>query len=525
VSLRERIGDLFGGEDRVNLTDGGIGKPLFVLALPIVVTNLLQTAYNLADTFWLGQYSTEALAAISFAFPMVFLLISLGLGVAVAGSVLVAQNTGAGDARGAEYAASQTVAFALVASVLLGAAGYLFVDDLLVIFGASPGVLEAATAYMRIISLGLPFVFGFFVFISLMRGYGDTITPMLVMLGTVILNVAIDPFLINGWWLSPELGIEGAAYATVFSRGLAMVVGLGIMFHGTRGVRIRLGDMVPDLAYSRKMLRIGVPASIEGTGRAASVNALLIIVGAFSTPVVAGFGIGIRVFSVVFLPAIAVARAVETMAGQNIGAGQPDRAELAADFAAKVMFLVLGCLGALVFLVPEPIVAVFTDDPAVLGTGAEFLRYVSLTFGFIGVLRAYTGAFRGAGRTLVAAVVAISFLGLVRLPIAAALALGVGPTTVSFAGFAVAVPRLVVGMGPVGIWWGFVVSNLVGAALAFAWFKRGTWRDTDVRGGAGGPEEVSTTGGRGGGTEDTDARAVGDGPGTEGCEATPGDDD
>jgi len=189
------------------------------------------------------------------------------------------------------------------------------------------------------------------------------------------------------------------------------------------------------------------------------------------------------------------------------------------------MFLVLGGLGVLVFLVPEPIVAVFTDDPAVLGTGAEFLRYVSLTFGFIGVLRAYTGAFRGAGRTLVAAVVAISFLGLVRLPIAAALALGVGPTTVSFAGFAVAVPRLVVGMGPVGIWWGFVVSNVVGAALAFAWFKRGTWRDTDVRGGAGGPEEVSTTGGRGGGTENTDARAVGDGPGTEGCEATPGDDD
>jgi putative MATE family efflux protein len=485
VSLRERLGSLFGGREQVNLTEGGIGKPLFVLALPIVITNLLQTAYNLADTFWLGQYSTEALAAISFAFPMVFLLISLGLGISVAGSVLVAQNTGAGDDRQAEYAASQTVTFAFVASLFLGAAGYLFVDDLLVIFGASPGVLEAATAYMQVISIGLPFMFGFFIFISLMRGYGDTVTPMLVMLGTVILNVALDPFLINGWWAFPELGIEGAAYATVFSRGLAMAVGLGIMFNGTHGVRIRLDDMVPDLAYSRKMLRIGVPASIEGTGRAASVNLLLIVVGAFSTSVVAGFGIGIRVFSVIFLPAIAVARAVETTAGQNIGAGQPDRAEQAADFAARVMFLVLGGAGVLIFLVPEPIVAVFSDDPAVIGTGAEFLRYVSLTFGFIGILRAYTGAFRGAGRTLVAAAVAITFLGLVRLPVAAALALGVGPTTLAFAGVTVAVPRLVVGMGPVGIWWGFVISNVVGAALALAWFKRGTWRGADVRGGPG----------------------------------------
>jgi Na+-driven multidrug efflux pump len=279
--------------------------------------------------------------------------------------------------------------------------------------------------------------------------------------------------------------------------------------------------MVPDLGYSRRMLRIGVPASIEGTGRAASVNALLIVVGAFATPVVAGFGIGIRVFSVIFLPAIAVARAVETTAGQNIGAGQPDRAEEAADFAAKVMFLVLGGLGVLIFLVPEPIVGVFTDDPAVLGTGAEFLRYVSLTFGFIGVLRAYTGAFRGAGRTMVAAVVAITFLGLVRLPVAAALALGVGPTTLAVGGLSVAVPRLVVGMGPVGIWWGFVVSNLVGATLAFAWFKRGTWRDADVRGGPGTPDDSGSD--DAGSGEGAGATPVGDDGAA--CEANPSDDD
>jgi putative MATE family efflux protein len=493
---------MFKGQDQLDLTSGDIGKPLFYLALPIVITNLLQTAYNLADTFWLGQYSTTALAAISFAFPMVFLLISLGMGVSVAGSVLVAQNTGAGDERQAEYAASQTVSFAVVVSILLGALGYVVVDDLLLIFGAEPATLAAATAYMRVISLGLPAMFGFFIFIALMRGYGDTVTPMLVMFGTVVLNVAIDPFLINGWtvyanvpvvdtllWYSfPELGIEGAAYATVFSRGVATLVGLGIMFSGTRGVRIRLRDMAPDGDYARRMLHIGVPASIEGTGRSVSVNLLLIVVGTFSTSVVAGYGIGIRVFSVIFLPAIAVARGVETMAGQNIGAGQPDRAEQAADFAAKVMFVVLGAAGVVIFLLPSPIVAVFTDDPAVIGPGAQFLRYVALTFGFIGVMRSYTGAFRGAGKTLVSAAIAISFLGLIRLPVAFALSGGIGGT-VSLAGVSVTLPTLLDPLGPPGVWWGFVVSNVAGAVIAFVWFKRGTWRGADVRGG--GPKTTS----------------------------------
>ncbi|WP_255149152.1 MATE family efflux transporter [Halorarius halobius] len=497
---------MFKGQEELELTEGGIAKPLFFLSLPIVVTNLLQTAYNLADTFWLGQYSTEALAAISFAFPMVFLLISLGLGLSVAGSVLVAQNTGAGDERAAEYAASQTVTFSFVAAIVLGIAGYFFVDDLLAFFGASPGVLDAATSYMQIVSLGLPLMFGFFIFISLMRGYGDTITPMLVMLGTVVVNIALDPFLIFGWGVGPltlpfvgwtvgpvvfpELGITGAAYATVFSRGLAMVVGMAIMLSGTRGVKIRLADMRPDPVYLRKILRIGVPASIEGTGRALSVNLLLIVVGMFPKVVVAGFGIGIRVFSVIFLPAIAVARGVETMAGQNIGADQPDRAEASADFAAKAMFLVLGAAGVLIFLVPEPIVSVFTPDQAVVDVGAEFLRYVALTFGFIGVMRAYTGAFRGAGKTLVAAAIAITFLGFIRLPIAWLLSQGIGGAVTLF-GYTVQVPQLLAPMGPPGIWWGFVVSNVAGAVIALAWYKRGTWRDADVRGGPGpapGPE-------------------------------------
>ena len=474
-AITNRISSLFKGPEEFDLTSGGIGKPLFFLSMPIVVTNLFQTAYNLADTFWLGQYNTDALAAISFAFPMVFLLISLGMGISVAGSVLVAHFTGAGAEREAEYAASQTMVFAVIVSLGLGVIGYFGVGAFLEVMGASPDVLPLATNYMEVISLGLLFMFGFAVFVALMRGYGDTITPMLVMFGSVVLNIIIDPFLIFGWTVVenaplvgtlsfPELGIQGAAIATVFSRALALVVGLTIMFRGSRGVQIHLRDMAPDLTYLRRLIRLGLPASIEGTGRAVSMNLLLVIVAMFPDTVVAAYGIGTRVFSVIFLPAIAVARGVETMTGQNMGANNPDRAAQAAGLAARVLFVILSVAGVLVFFVPEPIVSVFVGaDQAnaaqVVAIGAEFLRYVALTFGFIGIMRAYTGSFRGAGKTLTAAAISVLTLGIIRFPVA----------------WFTATP-----LGETGIWLSFAVSNVVGALIAYLWYQRGTWRGSEL---------------------------------------------
>jgi putative MATE family efflux protein len=482
MSLLDRLGSLFRGPEELSLTSGGIGWPLFYLSLPIVVTNLLQVGYNLADTFWLGQYSTEALAAISFGFPMIFLLIALGMGISVAGSVLVAQYIGAGEEAEAEYAASQTVMYGLVASAILGAVGYAAVGPFITFLGASPEVQPLAAGYMRVISAGLPFMFGFFVFIALMRGYGDTVTPMLVMFGSVVLNIAIDPILIFGFENNPLFGmvglrgveaslfaatgytgsgIEGAAIATVFSRALAFLVGIAVMIQGVRGVRIRLSQMRPDPVYLRKLLDIGVPASIEGTGRALSVNLLLLVVGMFPTTVVAAYGIGVRVFSVIFLPAIAVARGVETMTGQNIGAEKPDRAGSAADFAAKVTFLVLSGLGVVALVFTQPIVAAFTNDPEVVRVGVEFLRWVAPSFGFIGVMRAYTGSFRGAGKTLVAATISVIMLGIIRIPVAYVASLSLGES---------------------GIWLAFPVSNAAGAVIAYVWYRRGTWQTESVRG-------------------------------------------
>jgi putative MATE family efflux protein len=482
MGIRRFVGSLFKGPDEFDLTSGSIGKPLFYLSLPIVVMNLFQVMYNLADTFWLGQSSTTALAAISFAFPMIFLLISLALGLSVAGSVLVAQYTGAGEQRKAEYAASQTMAYAIVASLVLGAAGYALVDEFLVLLGTSEDIAPLVAEYMRVFSVGLVFVFGFAVFISLMRGYGDTVTPMYVMGGSVLLNILLDPLLIFGFQDNPlfgylglrgvetqlfELtsyagsGIEGAAIATVFSRALALGVGFVIMFRGNRGVRIRLRQMVPDLSFARRIVSIGAPASVEGTARSLSINLLLFVIAAFPESVIAAYGIGTRIFSVIFLPALAVSQGIETMTGQNIGADEYDRAAETNHFGARSMLAILTVVGLVILLAARPVAAIFTNDPAVVDESVTFLRVAALTFGFIGVMRAYTGGFRGAGKTMIAAVISVVTLGFIRLPVAW-VAAGA--------------------LGSIGLWLAFPVSNVLGALIAYLWFDRDTWRDSDLTG-------------------------------------------
>jgi len=457
---RETFNKVFKSKKDLDLTEGPLGKNLFYLSLPIIVMNLLQTAYNIADTFWLGQLSDIALAAITFAFPLVFFLISLGMGISVAGSVLVAQYEGKNNREKVDYAASQTITFSFITSLILGSIGYFLIGDIVNLMGASPAAAEAATGYLQIISTGLFFMFGFFVFISIMRGFGDTVTPMLLMLASVVLNIILDPFLIFGWSIFPAMGVEGAAIATIFSRALAILIGLGILFSGRKGVKINLSDMYPDPTFFKKMLKIGIPASAEGTGRSVSVNLLVAVIGlTFAQTVVSGYGIAVRIFSLIFLPAVAVGKGVETMTGQNLGAGKKERAQKVANIGAKYTFLVLTGIGAITFIFANPISSIFTKSPEVAAVSAQFLRYVSFSFGFIGVLRSYTGSFRGAGATTTAAIISVGTLGAIRLPIAYFGAQNIGT---------------------IGVWIAFFISNTVGATAAYIWHQKGSWKEKQI---------------------------------------------
>jgi len=454
LSIKKQISDIFNAESKIELTEGSIGKSMLYLSLPVIVTNLLQTAYNLADTFWLGQHSTEALAAVSFAFPIIFFLISLGIGISIAGSILVAQLSGKGERTQANLAASQTMLYASIFSIIISIIGYFNVENLVILLGAEEEVIPMATQYLETIILGIILLFGFSVFTSLLRGYGDTITPMIIMFISVSLNIVLDPLLIFGWFFFPELGVQGAAIATLISRGLGFGIGLFILFKGIKGIKISLKQMFPNLDFLKKTIKLGTPASFELVARSLSVNAILFIIGFFPTTVVAAYGVGTRVYSMIYLPAIAVSRAVETMTGQNKGAGKMERAARANYLASKVMFLVLSVLGILTLLTAPWIMGVFSDDPEVIETGTQFLSILAISFGFIGITRAFTGGLRGAGKTLSAAVIVITSLWLVRIPLAAFSSQSWGET---------------------GIWIAFAVSNIIGAIMAYMWFRTNRW--------------------------------------------------
>ncbi|MFW6048856.1 MAG: MATE family efflux transporter, partial [Candidatus Bipolaricaulota bacterium] len=228
-----------------DILHGPIIKTLLVLGWPVIISNALQMLYNLVDTYWLGKIGKVAVAAPTVGFPVVFLLISLGFGFSIAGGSLVSQHTGAGSSQTANRAAGQVLAFMFISSLVLSALGFGIAPGLLkTLMGVPEDVFPKALVYIRIIFSGLPLMFSFFAFRSLIRGIGDMVTPMLVTGLSVVVNMFLDPLLIFGVGFFPELGVAGAALATVLSRGAASLVAVYLLFSGRLEIHLKARDLI-----------------------------------------------------------------------------------------------------------------------------------------------------------------------------------------------------------------------------------------------------------------------------------------
>jgi putative MATE family efflux protein len=473
------------GSDRsVNVTDGPLLKPLFVLSIPIVLANLLQVGYNLADTFWVGRLGSDAVSAISFSWAIVFLTITLAAGFTVAGTVLVAQNKGAGNLDRISEVAGGTITFVVGLSVIFSIFGYALAPWLLQLVGSTPGteVFRLAVTYTRTMFLGIPFVFGFFIFQSLLQGWGDTRTPLYLMLLGVVLNVVIDPFLILGFQnnlvfevagqtaLQSSLyattgfsgfGVQGAAIATIASRGVGAAIAMGLLLSGRVGIQLDPTDFLPTRGILRKIFRIGAPASIEMSTQSLGVTIITALVAIAGAESVAAFGIGTRVTSLVVLPALGLARGTETAVGQNLGAKQPGRAKRAVLASAAVTAGVLAVVTVAVYVNAAAIIGFFITGEAaasVIATGADYLRIVGATYVFLGVFHIVQGAYRGSGSTRIAMIFGIVGLILLRVPPAYALVAWTD-------------------LGATGVWYGIAAANVLMVLLSGAYLLRGTWTE------------------------------------------------
>ncbi|WEL16498.1 Na -driven multidrug efflux pump [Halorhabdus sp. SVX81] len=478
-------GDESGATD--SITEGDLIRPLIGLAWPIVVIQLLQVTYNIADTLWLGRLSTDAVGAISLAFPLIFLLIAVAGGFTTAGAILVAQYTGAKGDRSAGLVTGQTVSFVGLLSVVIGIVGYFYTRPALELLPSDPetsaSIIPLAADYMEVIFMGIPLMFGFFIFSALMRGYGDTRTPMFVMVVSVGLNVFLDPFFIFGFagnplfeWLSlggletslhaatgfTGLGIEGAALATILSRGVGTGIGLWLLFGTGIGPAVTFEHLRPDFEVIGDIIRLGTPSMVEQSTSALAMITLTAMIVTFTPPVVAAYGLGNRLISLVFLPAMGLGRAIDTMVGQNLGAGRADRASRATWLAAGTGAGVMAVVAIVAVAFTEPIVAAFMGDvpdaPATIANGVEYVRIRSVEFAFIGVTQVILGAFRGAGNTRTAMVISILTLWFGRVG-------------------SVYILVFLFEWGATGVWVGMALGNIVGAAVGVAWFLRGTWKD------------------------------------------------
>lgn len=444
-------------QNRKEILTGSITKTIFKLAWPVMVGNTMQVAYNLADTFWLGKDGANSVAALSVSFPLIFLMISIGGGITVAGTTIVAQYTGQGQSKMANKITGQIFIFVESLSILLALLGYFFNYEALKLIGAPQNIISDAAAYLKIISIGIPFMFAFFIFSALLRGYGDTKTPMKMMIFSTILNILLDPFLIFGLWIFPEMGVEGAALATIISRAFAGSIGIYILFVGKKGLKLKLKYLKPDYQQIKKILVLGIPSAAEQSIAALGMTFLMSIVAHFGTVVVAAYGIGSKILSAVMLPARGLAAATTTMVGQNIGAQNTARAERTAWTSSALILGIMTFLAAVFNIFPEFLISIFNSNPEVIKIGVSFLKIVGFSFGFLGVRFIIGGSFRGAGNTLIAMIIAIIALWGIRLPLAHLLGIHFD-------------------WGPQGIWWAMFLSNLITALIAAFWFKLGSWK-------------------------------------------------
>lgn len=440
-----------------DLIHGPIVNALAKLAIPIVIANVLQTAYQLTDTFWVGRLGKEALAAVSVSFPIMFLVISVGMGLSIAGTILVAQYKGQDNDEQVNYIAMQTLVMMILVSAVLSIIGFLLADNIIHLIGVEEAILPSAVEYLRYSFIGTVALFGFFTFQSLMRGVGDVTTPMFIVLGTVLLNLVFDPLFIFGWGPIPALGVGGAAIATLATQSIAMVVGIWYISSGRSEIKLPWKRMHPDWALVSRLVRLGIPASIETSTRAGALTILVVLVSSFGTDVMATYGIGSRILSLVVIPALGLSMATSTLVGQNIGANQLERANRTAALSAGIGFITLTVVGIILFIAAEPVAAIFIpDDPGIIASSAHMIQIMALTFGFIAIQQVFNGAFRGGGNPTAAMILSVISLWILRFPIAYVLSNNTA-------------------LGADGLWWAFPITNVISGLIGLAWYLRGNW--------------------------------------------------
>lgn len=452
-----------------DLTQGSEGRGILSFAAPMLLGHLFQQLYTFVDQIIVGRYlGKEALASVGASFPILFALIALIMGIATGGTIVIAQFFGAKEIKKVKRAIDTIFIVMAVSSVIMTVVGLRFSEDIFRLIRLPEELMDQAVSYFTIYVSGLVVFFGYNSVAAVLRGLGDSITPLYFLLLATVLNIGLDLlFIVNFGW-----GVQGAALATIIAQGIAFMVAVFYLNSTHELIKFNLREFAFDREIFRQSLRIGLPTGLQQTFVAFGMVALLGIVNGFGTDVVAAYTAAGRLDSLAIIPSMVFSTALSTFVGQNIGAGKTDRIKKGLSRTLIMASAVALGITAMIILLKTPLMGLFTTEKEVIRIGGEYLTIVTSFYLLFTGMFIYTGVMRGAGDALIPMFITLFSLWIIRIPAAVFLS----KETFHFLGLTLKGA----GLGAEGIWWSIPAGWGFGMVLSIIYYNTGRWKTKSI---------------------------------------------
>jgi putative MATE family efflux protein len=463
VKWRSRLGSFFkdvreavSGTEQ-DFTEGPLGRAILLLSIPSILEMVMESIFVIADIYFVSRLGADAVATVGLTESLVTIIYAISMGLGTATTSLVSRRIGEKDPESASKTAIQAILTGFIISLVIGIPGAIFAGKILGMMGASASIISNMSGYTRIMLGSNVVIMLLFIINAVFRSAGDAAVAMKVLWIGNIINIVLDPFFIFGWGPFPELGVTGAAVATMIGRLTAVLVQFYLLFFGKKRVQLSLKhlDFNPGIMF--KILKLSVGSIGQNLIGTISWIGLVRMISIFGSQVVAGYTIAIRIVGFTLLPSWGLSNAASTLVGQNLGAKKPDRAERSVWITGWINMILLGVIGLILFILPGYFVSFFIDDADVLIPGMEGLKIMSIGYVAYGLGMVLVNSFNGAGDTLTPLRINILAYWIIEVPLAWMLSIKLG-------------------MKEQGVYTSILIAETLMTAIAWLVFRRGKWK-------------------------------------------------
>jgi len=439
----------------------GIDRAIFLLAVPMVLEMAMESLFAVVDVFWVARLGANSVATIGLTESLLTLVVAIAMGLGLSTTAMVARRTGEKDPEGAAVAAVQAIALGVGISLVMGLPCLVQAPRLLSVMGATPAIIQVGSGYARIVLSASGVLVLLFLNNAILRGVGDAAIAMRVLWLSNLINLVLDPCLIFGVGPFPRLGVTGAAVATTTGRSIGVLFQVFMLLRGSDRIRILRRQLRLEVGVMVRLIKVSVAGIVQFLIGQASWIVLVRIISVFGGAAIASYTVAIRIMFFVILPSWGLANAAATLVGQNLGAGEPGRAERSVWRTGFYNMLFMGTVGLLSIIFAHPMIRVFTHDPAVVPLAVSALRILS--FGNIGYAYGMVmlQAFNGAGDTRTPTVVNFFGYWLLEIPLAYLLAIHAG-------------------FESRGAYLSILIAEMAIAGASMILFRRGRWKSLRI---------------------------------------------